>query len=421
MMFKRTFHIIIPVILAVATTSLISCGNTTAEKPAESAGEGEDHHDDEGNTVTLTAAQYQTAGIQLGQPEPRQISGTVKVNGYLDVPPQQMVSVSVPMGGFIKQTTLLQGMGVNKGQSLAVLENIDYIQLQQDYLDVKSQLEYAKEEYERQQELAKENVNAQKTLQQAKASFQSLSVKSIGLKEKLGLLNISAAALEKGNIQRTISINSPISGYVTQVNVNLGQFVNPADILFRIVNTEHLHAELTVFEKDIPKLKIGQTVRFTLAGETKERLATLHLIGREISEERTVRVHCHLEQEDRQLLPGAYLQAMIETGAAKVNAVPDAAIVNFENKFYVFVNVAMEEGPAHGQPGHKHGADEDKHQEEVAAGIHHFAMVEVKKGNSEFGYTEITLPEEVPANASIAVKGAYDLLAKKKNSGGHAH
>jgi len=421
-MFKRTFHIIIPVILAVATATLMSCGSTTAEKTAEKAtGEGEDHHDDEGNTVSLTAAQFKTADIQLGQPELRQISGTVKVNGYLDVPPQQMVSVSVPMGGFIKQTTLLQGMGVNKGQSLAILENMDYIQLQQDYLDIKSQLEYAKAEYERQQELAKENVNALKTLQQAKATFQSLSVKSSGLKEKLGLLNISTAALEKGNIQRTISINSPISGYVTQVNVNLGQFVNPADILFKIVNTEHLHAELTVFEKDIPKLKIEQKVRFTLAGETKERLATLHLIGREISEERTVRVHCHLEQEDRQLLPGAYLQAMIETGAAKVNAVPDAAIVNFENKFYVFVNVAVEEGPAHGQPGHKHGEGEDGHKHDAEEGTHHFAMMEVKKGNSEFGYTEITLPEEVPANASIVVKGAYDLLAKKKNSGGHAH
>lgn len=318
------------------------------------------------------------------------------------------------MGGFIKQTALLQGMGVNKGQSLAVLENMDYIQLQQDYLDIKSQLEYAKAEYERQQELATENVNAQKTLQQSKATFQSLSVRGSGLKEKLRLLNINMTSLEKGDIQRTISIYSPISGYVTQVNVNLGQFVNPADILFRIVNTEHLHAELTVFEKDIPKLKIGQKVRFTLSGETQERLATLHLIGREISAERTVRVHCHLEQEDRQLLPGAYLQAMIETGAAKVNAVPDAAIVNFENKFYVFVNVAKEKGPAHGQPGHKHGEEEEE-------GTHHFAMMEVKKGNNEFGYTEITLPQEVPANASIVVKGAYDLLAKKKNSGGHAH
>jgi cobalt-zinc-cadmium efflux system membrane fusion protein len=416
MMFKRTFHIIIFIFLALGTATLVSCGSKKTEKAAEE----EDHHDDDGNAVELTDAQYNTVGIQLGQPELREISGTVKVNGYLDVPPQQMASISVPMGGFIKQTALLQGMAVNKGQALAVLENMDYIQLQEDYLDIKSQLEYAKAEYERQQELAKENVNAQKTLQQSKATFQSLTVKHTGLREKLGLLNVNMPTLEKGTIQRTVSVYSPISGYVTQVNVNPGQFVNPIDILFRIVNTEHLHAELTVFEKDIPKLKIGQKVRFTLAGETKERLATLHLIGREISPERTVRVHCHLEQEDKQLLPGAYLQAVIETGEAKVTAVPDAAIVNFENKYYIFVNVAVGVDPGHGAPGHKH--DEPGHQHEATEkGTHHFLMMEVKKGNSESGYTAITLPAEVPANASIVVKGAYDLLAAKKNSGGHAH
>lgn len=351
-------------------------------------------HEEEAGVVELTAAQFKTAGITYGKPENRQISGAVKVNGLLDVPPQQQVSISVPMGGFIKQTSLLQGMPVKKGQVIAVLENLDYIQLQQDYLEVSSQLEYATTEHHRQQELAKENVNALKTLQQAKATWQTLLAKENGLKQKLAMLNISTAALQKGNIQRTINVYAPISGYVTQVNVNLGQFVTPADILFRIVNTEHLHAELTVFEKDVPRLKIGQLVRFTLANETKPRTATVHLIGREISPERTVRVHCHLEEEDTQLLPGTYLQAMIETGAAAVKALPDAALVNFENKAYVFVK--------------KPGTDS----------TFHFNMLEVQKGNSEQGYTEVIFPK-APPEEEIVVTGAYDLLAKLKNSGEH--
>jgi cobalt-zinc-cadmium efflux system membrane fusion protein len=288
----------------------------------------------------------------------------------------------------------LQGMRVKQGQVIAVLENLDYIQMQQDYLEVKSQLEYATKEHERQQELAKENVNALKTLQLAKSTWQTLLAKENGLKQKLAVLNINLPALEKGNIQRTINVITPISGYVTQVNVNLGQFVTPADILFRIVNTEHLHAELTVFEKDVPKLKIGQLVRFTLANETAQRTATVHLIGREISPERTVRVHCHLEQEDTQLLPGTYLQAMIETGAADVKALPEAAVVNFENKAYVFVK--------------KPGSDS----------TFHFNMVEVQQGNSEQGYTEVTFPKGTP-DVEVVVKGAYDLLAKMKNSGEH--
>ncbi|MBC9910147.1 efflux RND transporter periplasmic adaptor subunit [Chitinophaga varians] len=392
---KRSSHIYVAVILLLAGVALASCGSKKA--PAEKQTEEHDHEEAE-NTVTLTGEQFKTAGITFGLPEKRDISSAIKVNGLLDVPPQQAVSVSVPMGGFIRQTTMLQGMPVKKGQVLAVLENMDYIQLQQDYLDARSQLEYASTEYTRQQELSRENVNALKTVQQAKATYESLQARVKGLREKLTLININLAALEKGTIQRSISVYAPISGYVTQVNVNLGQFVNPADVLFRIVNTEHLHAELTVFEKDIPRLKIGQPVRFTLANETRQRTATVHLIGREISQERTVRVHCHLEEEDTQLLPGTYLQAMIEAGAANVQALPEAAVVNFENKAYVFVKDST-------------GTDS----------TFHFKMLEVQQGSSEQGYTEVTFPDGAPAK-EIVVKGAYDLLAKMKNSGEeHGH
>ncbi|CAL1518310.1 efflux RND transporter periplasmic adaptor subunit [Chitinophaga sp. MM2321] len=383
-------HISLSVILLCFSVAFVSCGSQSVPGKEEA----HDHGEEATNTVELTPAQFKMAGITYGVPEPRQISGAIKVNGFLDVPPQQLVSVSVPMGGFIKNTTLLQGMAVKQGQVIAVMENLDYIQLQQDYLDIKSQLEYATVEYERQQELSRENVNALKTVQLAKASFQSLQAKEKGLREKLSLLNINIPSLEKGNMQRSVNIYAPISGYVTQVNVNLGQFVNPADILFRIVNTEHLHAELTVFEKDVPKLKIGQPVRFTLANESTERTATVHLIGREISAERTVRVHCHLDKEDAQLLPGAYLQAMIETGKAQVKALPETAVINFENKSYVFVKDA--------------GTDS----------LHHFTMREVQLGNNEQGYTEVIFRDDIP-DKTVVITGAYDLLAKMKNSGEH--
>ncbi|WP_291910619.1 efflux RND transporter periplasmic adaptor subunit [Chitinophaga sp. CB10] len=375
---------------ALALGLLISCKT----KPVAEA--GEEAHEEHEDQVELTGEQARTVGITLGAPEMREISSTIKVAGLLDVPPQQQVSIAVPMGGFVKQTSLLQGMPVKKGQVIAVLENLEYIQLQQDYLETLSQLEYAKVEYERQQELAKENVNALKTLQQTKASWQTLSVKASGLKEKLRMLNINTAGLNQGNIKSTINIYAPISGYVTQVNVNLGQHVTPADVLFRIVDTEHLHAELTVFEKDIPKLKIGQHVLFTLANESRTRKATVHLIGREISEDRTIRVHCHLDQEDTELLPGTYLQALIETGAGKVKAVPESAIVNFDNKDYVFVQTGVE------------GKDS----------LQLFKLVPVEKGDTELGYTAITLPADTPENA-LVIKGAYDLLAKMKNSGEH--
>lgn len=378
---------------------LLSCNSKTEEKP-------EEHHEEEENTVELTDAQYKSAAIELGKVEEKQISGTIRVSGMLDVPPQQLVSVSVPLGGFLKNTELLQGTQVKKGQVIATIENLDFIQLQQDYLEAKSQFEFSKSDYERQQVLAKENVNAQKTLDQAKATFGSWQAKSNGLREKLETLNINVASVESGNITSTINMYAPISGYVTEVNVNVGKFVSPSDIMFEIVDTEHLHAELTVFEKDVPKIKIGQTVRFTLANETKERTAKVFLIGREISADRTIRIHCHIDKEDRNLLPGMYLKAVVENGGAFVHAVPDQSIIDFQGKKYIFVS--SEEAVHEGEEGN-----------------HHFLMLEVQTGNSEFSYTEITFSESTEVDKlTVVTKGAYELLSKMKNSeeeGGHAH
>jgi cobalt-zinc-cadmium efflux system membrane fusion protein len=388
----------------VLTLFSIACSKNTEEPAAE------EHHDEEETVVELTEEQMKTADVVLGTIENKQISGTIRVNGKLDVPPQQLVSISAPLGGFLKSTSLLEGSRVKKGQLIATIENLDFIQIQQDYIEAKSQFDLAKADYDRQQELAKDNVNSQKTLQQAQSNFKTWQAKYISLEEKLRVLNIKAAHVENGSIKSTINLYSPIEGYVTEVSANIGKFASPTDVLFEIVDTEHLHAELIVFEKDILKLKIGQKVRFTLANETTDRMATIYLIGRAIGENRTVQIHCHIDEEDKELLPGMYLSGIVETGGALVPALPDEALIDYQGKKYVFV------------------LTEESHQEnEKAEGQHeegkHFEMVEVNVGHSELGFTEI-LSSDSLKNAQIAIKGGYSLLSKMKNSeeeGGHAH
>ncbi len=340
------------------------------------------------NELRVTPEQVKLLNIQLGKVEKRQVSGMVKANGMLDVPPQKLVTISAPLGGFVKFTELLQGMKVKQGQVLVVLEHPDYIQMQQDYLDSKSQLEYLEVEYSRQQDLAKENVNAIKTLQQSKSNYLSTKAKVQGLKAKLKLMNINTADLETGEIRNTISIPSPISGFVTQVNVNIGKHVNPTDIMFKIVDTEHLHAEAQVFEKDISKLAVGQKVRIRLSSENKERLASVFLIGKEIMPERTVRVHCHLKDEDPSLIPGLYFSALIETNTESATVLPNEAVVNFAGKYFVFTSRA--EDPLL------------------------YEMTEIMRGISEEGYTVVDLPES-SLNQSFVVRGTYALLGMLKN------
>ncbi len=396
-------HRILYIIFFSLASAMVSCDNNkvAGEKQQEQHDEQE-----EANRVEITAAQTRTAGIELGKIEKRQISGTVKVNGVLDVPPQQLVSISVPLGGFVKNTSLLQGSRVRKGQIIATIENLDFIQIQQDYLEAKSQLELTEEDYKRQQELAKENVNSRKTLQQSKTNFATWQAKHNALREKLKVINIDVKSLEAGQVTSSINLYSPIGGYVTQVNVNIGKFVTPTDVIFEIVDTEHLHAELIVFEKDVPKLKIGQKVRFTLANEAAERMATIYLIGREINKERTVQVHCHIDKEDTELLPGMYLSAYVETGGALVPALPDESIVDYNGKKYIFV-LSKE----------KHG--EVKPEESGQQ----FTMLEIQTSNRELGFTEVNVPDSL-SEAEVVVKGAYALLSKMKNSeeeGGHVH
>lgn len=340
------------------------------------------------NELVLTEDLVKKLNLEVGKIEKHTLGATVKVNGVLDVPPQNLVTISAPLGGFVKQTELLQGMKIKKGQVLALMEHPDYIQLQQDYLDAKDQLELLELDYKRQQELAAENVNSTKTLQQAKSNFNRTKVKAEGLKARLAMINITPSALESGTIKQTISITSPISGYVSQVNVNLGMYVSPTDVMFKIVDTDHLHAEVQVFEKDITKLKIGQHMRFTLVNESVERIADVYLIGKEISQERTVRVHCHLEEEDSSLIPGMYFSGVIEVGDKPVLAVKSDAIVNFDGKDYLFVLKAKNT----------------------------FELVEIKAGVTDAGFTEVMLPEGFDVSASIVIQGTYTLISQLKNT-----
>lgn len=385
--------------LAIIAVAFILAGCSSPK--VEQEHQEEAGHEESG-LVRLTPEQHQLTKITLGRIEWQELSGTTKVNGMLDLPPQSLVSISTPLEGIVKSTDMLQGKRVAKGALVAVMQNPEFIQMQQDYLDYKSQLQFLKLELDRQEELAKENVNSKKALQKARSEYQSVSARLLGQHAKLSILNISFAALEKGKIQQTFNLYTPMAGYVIQVNTNIGAFANSTDVLFKIADTEHLHAELTVFEKDVPKLKIGQKVRFVLANEEKERMATVYLIGREISKERTVQIHCHLDQEDTQLLPGMYLKAYVESGMKKVESLPDAAVVEFEGKKFIFIEVSS--GKENKTSGYQ------------------YKMMEVKTGVAENGYMQISAAEDLK-DSNVVVKGAYDLLSKVKNAEeeGHGH
>lgn len=369
-------------IFLIITISLLlfSCGNKgkKEEQTTEPATE---------NVVTLTQEQYKSIGIETGKLSNKNISSLLKVNGKIDVPPQSLVSISVPLGGYLKSTKLLAGMHVNKGEVLAIMEDVQYIQLQQDYLTAKAQFTLQENEYVRQKELNQSKATSDKVFEQAKANYQTQLILIRSLEEKLKLIGLNPAKITADNISNNINIYSPITGFVSLVNVNIGKYVNPSDILFELVNPSDIHLTLSVFEKDINQLSIGQKLfAYTNTNPQKKHACEIILISKNLSNQSVAEVRCHFEHYDKALLPGMFMNAEIELSSNQVTALPEEAIVRYEKQQYVF----------------------------IAKGNNQFEIYQVQTGNTENGFTEIITTTDL-TNELFAVKGAYNLLMSIKN------
>jgi cobalt-zinc-cadmium efflux system membrane fusion protein len=333
----------------------------------------------------LSAKQIKSLGIELGAIEQTNMGLSVFANGIVDVPPQNKSYVAMPFGGYIKQINVLDGMLVQKGQVLLVVEHPEIIQLQQDYLELLGQQEYLSADYERQKQLYEKEAGSAKSYQQAKSAFLVNKAKLSGLALQLEMANVNMSALKNGQIERTQRIRSPFSGVVTKVTANVGAFAEPKDNLLEIIDLKHAHAELTVYEKYLSFLKKDQTVKLQFVDAQEIATAKVYLIGREISAERTVKVHCHFDKLPSSLTPGSYLKAEIRAENQLQYTLPEEAVVQQNGKDVVFID----------QGGN-------------------FLPIEVDILITQDGLVAITSKKMALLKRSkIVLKGAYELLAMR--------
>jgi len=350
------------------------------------------------NIVELREDQIKLAGIQMGSVEMRSVCNTLKVNGIVTVPPQNLATVCMPLGGFIKYTNLLPGIAVTKGQTLALIENQDFVDIQQNYLEAKNKLVFAEAEYMRHTDLYKDDVYSEQNVQQVTVEYLNLKTLVKSLEQKLILIGIDPDKLNEDNISNSVNLISPINGFLKAVNVNIGKYVSSTDILFEIVNSDKLYLELTLFEKDADKVVSGQKIKFYINNETEVHEAVISQTGKSVSDDKTFRVYGIVSSSCKNVLPGMYANALIEESDLKVTALPSEAVVSFDDKDYIFVF--------------------EKDKEEDGKPFTEYKIIEVKRGVSTSGYTEIVLPEGFDINASkVVIKGAYNLLSAMKNAG----
>ena len=325
-------------ILIFLGVAFINC--STADKKSEvKSTQGEIDQNTEKNIIVISKKQFASDNLSFGELVERPFPVVIKATGSIDVPPNNRAIISAHIGGYLKNSPLLVGDQVKKGQLLFSIENIEFLELQQEYLETFEQLAYLEAEYERQKAMYEEKISSKKSFLKSKNDYKKTLIMYQSAKEKLEFLNINPELVESGELSSISQIYAPIGGSITELKGSTGSYLSPADEIMEIVNTDHIHLELRIFEKDALSVKKGQTVYFSLPeSSTKKYHGKVHLIGKSISKDRTIAIHVHIEDESTdRFFPGMFVQAEILLDTQNNMALPENGVIEINDKNFALL------------------------------------------------------------------------------------
>lgn len=379
-------------ILSLTGALLASCSGGSEKSADQEKDSSKTEHKEKENGLELSPEQMKSVGIETGPIEQKNLDAVVKANGQLAVPPQNKADVSTLSGGIIGNINVLEGQQVHKGQVLATIKNQELLKLQQDYLAAKNNFTYVQAEYDRQTQLKAAGAGTGKSFQASEATYNAERSKLTAYESQLQQLGISPNKINNGHIVNQFPVLSPISGTVGTITANTGAFVQPGTSIMEVVDNSKIHCDLTVFEKDLMAVKVGQKVNFQLTNQDNQVITgVINGVNKSFeNESKGVVVHAVINNKAHQnLIPGMYVTALISTGSKLMPAVPVDAVIRSEGKQYIFVTTTH-----------------DKDGKTI------FTKTEVTTGVSELGYIQITPLTALPADVRIATKGAFYLQSK---------
>ena len=354
----------------------------------------------EPSEVKLSAYSQKSLGLQVGPIEKRKLSSFVQTNGHIKVPPQNEASITAIFGSNVKLIKVIEGDKVNKGQVIAYIEHPNLINAQTRYLQLWNELSYLEKEYERKQMLFKNEVGSGKDLEKAKSEYLSVKGQLAGTAAELDMLGSSVDALKAGKVLSKVPVKSPISGFITKVNVKTGQYIAPTTAMFEVVNIDHVHADFMVYENDLSKIKEGQIVELNVQSNPDKRYqAKIYAVGKAFEENpKAVHLHAEIQNKSDDLLPGMYIAGKIYLEENQVLAVPEEAVVREGDKNYIFIV--------------KNRTDS----------IITFRSVEVIVSIKNDGWVQVNPVLEINEGQIIAMNNAFFLMAEmKKEQAEHSH
>jgi len=390
---KSSYHLIYLLMLTLGCTSV------EQEHTSKHEGEAQEHHDE----VHLSEQQFNALGIKVDTLHRRVMEGFIETNGQLTLPPKSEAAVTSMVGANVGSIEVIEGNRVEKGQVLASLYHPDLIELQTQYAQQFQQLVFIEKEYHRQEKLFQESVGSGRDFQKIKSEFQSLKASVKGMEASLRLLSISPNSVRSGSIQEQVQLKSPISGYIQGISVRTGQYVGPEEILFEIVNNDHIHAHFKVFESDAQKVKEGQLVRFIVESDPEtQHQATIFSVGKVFETDvKAINIHAELDNEDGTLLAGMYARGKVIIDDHQSLVLPKSAIAMDGDRHFIFSATQQEE----------------KDTKEW-----HFEPIEISLGIENDGWFEVKLHQQIDPDAQFAHNKAYYLISElMKEEAGHEH
>lgn len=354
--------------------------------------EGEAAHEEEG-FVELTLEQAATVGLEMKPLVQKNLGNSIKVTGVLELFPQDRANISPFVGGNVRSILVIEGDMVSKGQVLAYLEHPDIITMQQEFQEKNDELVFLEQDFARKKILHEKGVSSGREFQMAQSKFRSATSSVNGLRSKLKLLGINTSKVLEGQIFSTVPISSPIGGFVDEIMVSLGDYVAPQTKMFTVSNNSEIHADFKVYEKDIHKVREGQEIYFTVASKPDELLkAKIHAIGKTFEEgPKALHVHADVHNEDKELLPGMYVEGRIVQDGKMVFAVPEEAVIKEGEQSFIFI------------------LDEEGEKE---ANKMKFKRIPVSIGITDLEFVEINLSAKLEKNVKVVTKGAYTLSSE---------
>ena len=368
-------NIIYKSILLAAIFFVMGC---TADKEASPVTESSEQ---ESTIISISKNQFEASGMANGQLEKKRFVKAISVNGKINLPNKSKAIVSSIMSGTIGSINLLEGQWIKKGQPLFTVTNPELIDLQEQYFVLKSKIEYLREEQKRKQQLVNEKLSPKQELLLAQSEYQINQAKFKTVGQKLKMYGVKADNLSIDQMSSSLTIYSPISGYVSGINALRGQYIDPSTEVIVIDNKSNIYLALNVLEQDASLISNGQDISFTVTGSSEVYNAIIHLISPSVNDNGMVTVHCKII-DAKKLIPGMYATADMILESNEANALPEDAIVQIEGKNYILVQST-------------------KSNEESR-----YIPTAVELGSINDGYIEI-VNESSFENKTLLIKGGY--------------